>query len=190
MSRPLQAKERWADPAYRARVTASIRQARRSKMWTRISPEAFREIVRKAATLSDIASAVGLASTNHRAVLARIEFENLDISHIPRGRHHNRGRKFPSHEVPLAEVMVEHSAYTAKHLKRRLISEGILKEECALCRQEPSWRGQPLVLILDHKNGVNDDARLENLRLVCPNCGSQLPTFAGRNVKRSAKAGA
>jgi len=40
-----------------------------------------------------------------------------------------------------------------------------------------------MILILDHINGVNNDARLENLRFVCSNCGSQLPTFAARNKK-------
>ena len=39
-------------------------------------------------------------------------------------------------------------------------------------------------LILDHINGVNNDNRLENLRIVCPNCNAGLDTFAGRNTKK------
>ncbi len=40
------------------------------------------------------------------------------------------------------------------------------------------------MLVLDHINGIGDDNRLENLQLVCPNCNSQLATFAGRNIQR------
>jgi hypothetical protein len=35
-------------------------------------------------------------------------------------------------------------------------------------------------LILDHVNGVHDDNRLENLRIVCPNCAATLETHCGR----------
>ncbi len=35
-------------------------------------------------------------------------------------------------------------------------------------------------LVLDHINGVRDDHRLENLRLVCPNCAATLDTHCGR----------
>ena len=43
------------------------------------------------------------------------------------------------------------------------------------------WNGLPLVLVLDHVNGDPEDNRRENLRLVCPNCDSQLPTYKARN---------
>jgi hypothetical protein len=35
-------------------------------------------------------------------------------------------------------------------------------------------------LVLDHINGVPDDNRLENLRVVCPNCAATLDTHCGR----------
>jgi len=50
------------------------------------------------------------------------------------------------------------------------------------------WNGEPLRLILDHENGVNSDNRPENLRLLCPNCDSQLLTRGGRNKDRVEKA--
>ena len=37
-------------------------------------------------------------------------------------------------------------------------------------------------LILDHVNGVRNDNRLENLRIVCPNCNATLDTHCGRNA--------
>lgn len=39
-------------------------------------------------------------------------------------------------------------------------------------------------LQLDHINGINTDNRLENLRLLCPNCHSLTPTFCGKNKKK------
>lgn len=43
------------------------------------------------------------------------------------------------------------------------------------------WQGKPMPLILDHINGINNDNRLENLRFVCSNCDSQLPTYKSKN---------
>lgn len=42
------------------------------------------------------------------------------------------------------------------------------------------WNGRPMGLILDHINGVRDDHRMENLRIVCPNCAATLQTHCGR----------
>ncbi len=58
-----------------------------------------------------------------------------------------------------------------------------LKDECSICKSEAKWLGKPLVLRIDHVNGDKKDCRKENLRKVCPNCDSQLPTFCGRNNK-------
>lgn len=52
---------------------------------------------------------------------------------------------------------------------------------CAICGRPGMWLGLPLALVLDHIDGDPTNNRRENLRLVCPNCDSQLPTYKARN---------
>src|SRR5436190_2885156 len=81
---------------------------------------------------------------------------------------------------PLNEILVEDSTYSRDHLKRRLFAEGLKQRRCELCGQGELWRGRRLALILDHINGVPDDNRLNNLRIVCPNCAATLDTHCAR----------
>jgi hypothetical protein len=85
---------------------------------------------------------------------------------------------------PLEEILVEGSTYSRGSLKRRLWSSGLKPRRCELCGQGELWRGRPMGLILDHVNGVRDDNRLENLRIVCPNCAATLDTHCGRKNRR------
>jgi hypothetical protein len=88
-------------------------------------------------------------------------------------------------ERPLSEILVEGSSFSRGHLKKRLYAAGLKTRRCELCGQGELWRGRRLSLILDHINGIRDDHRLENLRIVCPNCAATLATHCGRNVKRT-----
>lgn len=85
--------------------------------------------------------------------------------------------------TPLAEVLVEHSTYQRGLLKERLFAEGLKHRRCELCGQGELWQGRRMSLILDHANGVHDDNRLDNLRIVCPNCNATLDTHCGRNTR-------
>lgn len=59
-------------------------------------------------------------------------------------------------------------------------------KKCAICKMENMWNGKELHFILDHINGDASNNNEENLRLICPNCDSQLSTFKSKN-KNSAR---
>lgn len=82
--------------------------------------------------------------------------------------------------TPLAEILVVGSSFSRGHLKERLFKSGLKARRCELCGQGEIWRDAPMSLILDHINGVANDHRLENLRIVCPNCAATLDTHCGR----------
>jgi hypothetical protein len=84
---------------------------------------------------------------------------------------------------PLQSVLVEGSSYSRRSLKERLYEEGLMTRRCELCGQGEKWFGGRMSLILDHINGVPDDNRIENLRIVCPNCAATLDTHCGRKNK-------
>jgi len=71
-------------------------------------------------------------------------------------------------------------------LPDRLYLAGLKTPICELCGQGAIWRGRRMGLILDHVNGVRDDNRLENLRIVCPNCAATLDTHCGRKNRDEA----
>lgn len=84
---------------------------------------------------------------------------------------------------PLEEILVRNSTYSRSHLKRRLYEAGLKERLCEICGQDETWQGRAMGLILDHINGIRDDHRLENLRIVCPNCAATLDTHCGRKNK-------
>ena len=69
-------------------------------------------------------------------------------------------------------------------VKKIVIENGFLDNECSICKLGPEWNGVKLVLQLDHINGIYNDNRIENLRILCPNCHSQTATYAGKNARR------
>ncbi len=85
------------------------------------------------------------------------------------------------------EVFVRNSTYPRHRLKARIIRQNLLPYNCNICGIEPIWNDKPMPLILDHVNGVRNDNRIENLRLICSNCDSQLDTYKSRNRKGSVR---
>jgi hypothetical protein len=93
-------------------------------------------------------------------------------------------RSARSRERPIEQLLVQDSTDQRGSLKRRLLREGIKQPVCELCGQGEIWLGGRMSMILDHINGVPNDNRLDNLRMLCPNCNATLATHCGRNTPK------
>jgi len=145
------------------------------RTWT---DEQLRKAVKNNVTTSAVMRELGLnPHANPCSVKKRINYLKIIWPHF-------LGRRYGGRSSPMSlnKIMVKNSTYKGKRLKKRLINLGLLKYKCYICGIK-KWKNKPLVLIMDHINGVRNDNRQKNLRLVCPNCDSQLPTFTGRNIK-------
>ena len=154
----------------------------------RYTDSALIEAVQSSRSIRQVLAKLGLSPTgaNYVSIQRHLRRLQLDTTHMRGQGWLEGGTSFPwANPQPLESILIENSAYqSTSHLKRRIIRDGILPNSCALCGLPPSWQGQPLILILDHINGNRSDHRIENLRLLYPNCNSQQPTFAGKNKGR------
>jgi 5-methylcytosine-specific restriction endonuclease McrA len=160
---------------------------KRSILWA-VSDKELREVVFNSDSVSNILRHFGINNKggNYKTLYARLEHSNISTDHIPKGLGSNKGLKRAAPRgLPLEQYMVKNSTYNRGTLKKRLIKEGLIDNKCNLCGLQNKWQSKPIVLILDHINGISNDHRLENLRILCPNCNSQTDTFAGRNKKIS-----
>jgi len=147
------------------------------KLLTKKVPEkyeynTFLEIVKNSNSILDIARKLYKLPSygNRQTVLKFINLYKFDITHF-----NNNYRGDKTIKITLDKILVENSTYK-RNLKDRLYNEGLKTRKCELCGQGEEWRAQKMSLILDHINGINDDNRIENLRIVCPNCNATLPT--------------
>lgn len=68
-----------------------------------------------------------------------------------------------------------------------LFSKDLKKEfkfdmkKCSICGMKDIWNGRPIMLELDHINGITNDSRISNLRMLCPNCHSQTSNYCNRS---------
>lgn len=123
---------------------------------------------------------------NYDVFRKAVKHFEVDTSHF-RGQGWNKGdhsglcaswRKKRS----LEEILQNGTSYQSYKLKRRLIKEGLKEHKCEACGLA-EWVGQPIPIELDHINGERNDNRLENLRILCPNCHAQTSTYRGKNIK-------
>jgi len=164
------------------------KRKRTSPIW--IIPEnEFQDLLNTSSSFVDILIKVGLDpyNGNHKTLNHRVREGGFDISILEKNRKKNQETHMKSlHKkktYSLEDVLVENSNYGSYNLKQKLLSNNILENKCFECSITDTWNNKPISLQLDHINGINNDNRLENLRILCPNCHSQTETFSGKRHK-------
>lgn len=158
-------------------------------MKTKYTKEKLEEVVKKSKNIADVLNYFNLryAGGSHKIIKNHIANNNIDISHFETPQERiKRLRKsgILGVETPIENVLIENSGYNRKSLKKRLYQLNMKKRECEMCGQGEEWKGRKMSLIIDHINGVWNDNRIENLRIVCPNCNATLDTHCGKNKKQ------
>jgi predicted RNA-binding Zn-ribbon protein involved in translation (DUF1610 family) len=148
------------------------------------SDEDLKKALSESFTVSDIIRKLGLSVSpgNFSTVNNRIKLLNLDSRHL-KGKSCGLGKKISFEK----DVLVENFNGSRRSVKKLILREKLIPFVCSECGLGSIWRGKKLVLRLDHKNGVSNDYRIENLRFLCPNCDSQQETFCSRNRKKRKK---
>lgn len=124
------------------------------------------------------------AGGNYMQIARYIKLRGLCTSHFT-GKGWNKGKSIPGKPLfSLEEIMVKNSTFSLFTLKKRLLRLGLKQKRCEECGWAQMSEDGRIPIELDHINGDRFDNRLENLRILCPNCHSLKPTHRGRNKKR------
>lgn len=154
-----------------------------SRRWSR---EQLKEAVALSKSYRQVIGALGLrmAGGNYEQVKKYIEEYSLDTKHFT-GRAWNKGLKFGSNpRIPLEKILTINSTYQSFKLKNRLFLARLREPKCEECGWAKMSTDGRIPLELDHINGDRHDNRIDNLRILCPNCHSLQPTHRGRNRRK------
>ena len=150
-----------------------------ARTWT---DEHLKEAVVTSKTFSEVARKLGLLTygTNTKTIKKYIAKLNLSTQHFLSVKEQlQEARKLlksKSHDQIFCQNNMDR-----KYIKSVIIKYNLIEYKCEQCHIH-EWLGTRLSLHLDHKNGINNDNRLENLRFLCPNCHSLTDTYCGKSL--------
>jgi hypothetical protein len=158
----------------------------KKRSWT---IEQLEDAVKHSTSIRQVIRKLGLrgAGSNYAQMHKYIEEFALNIDHF-KGQAWNKGLQLVGKpRLTLDQILVNGSTFQSYKLKQRLIAASLKPSECELCGWAKITPDGRLPLELDHINGNRWDNRLENLRILCPNCHSHTPTYRAKNRKKQAR---
>jgi len=159
---------------------------RHSGVWKSMKREFFVDLVRTSTSMSEILRGLGLKIKGSSLMTLKkyMKFFNVDLSEI--GKTADKNKKKIGRWTN-EEVFIENSKATTASAKNRILEQSLIEYKCSKCNNDGNWLNEKLVLQLEHKNGKNNDHRLENLEFLCPNCHTQTKTWGCKNICKTTK---
>lgn len=139
--------------------------------------EYLEDLLKNSENLCDALLKAGLTATsgNYKTINKYIEEFKIDF------KSSSKRKSLIIKRYSNEECFKKGSTISRHHVKKRILRESLIPYECHKCNNKGFWNNQPLILQLEHKNGINNDNTLTNLAFICPNCHSQTETYAAKN---------
>ena len=153
------------------------------RRWTE---EQLKTAAKRSTSVRQVLHLLGLkeAGGNYSQIKKYVDFYKVNISHFT-GPGWSKGMKgIGKPRIPMEKILVKNSTYQSYKLKKRLFAVNLKQPKCEECGWAQRNSDGYLPLELDHINGDHMDNRLENLRVLCPNCHSLKANHRGRNINK------
>lgn len=148
----------------------------RSHSINREHEDTTKEIYKAVTNSKSILEASKKLKQSRKSLKEYVDYNNIDVSHFSP----SIGRKLKKEDLLTLGPKSRNGT-----VKKFILENKLFTEKCSTCGLGPVWNNQPLTLQLDHINGNPKDNKLENLRLLCPNCHAQTSTFCGKNARKN-----
>lgn len=150
-----------------------------------LSDSEFISLFKSCHSYSEVLRSLGLCtsgSASRTVLFARMEI--LSLTHDDLSK--EKPPRTAYNALSDIDIFKENSHISGHALKDHYLKLRTDPYQCDVCGIS-EWNGKHIVLHLDHINGIKTDNRFHNLRLLCPNCDSQMPTYRGKNIKVKGK---
>ena len=164
----------------------------KKEIMSKYTKELLEPLVKQSISMRGVLRKLGLKTSggNNSFIKKKIINYEISINHFL-GQGHMKG-KVPKNKRTKVEfikdILKKEGKVGQSHkIKLKLYKFNLKEEKCEICNLENQWNGELISLHLDHINGINNDNRIENLRILCPNCHSQTKTYAGKKLRKHTK---
>jgi hypothetical protein len=139
----------------------------------------FRRICKESSSMAQASTTLGIHFNTFKRIAVKLDCYNPNQSGKGTSKHKHVVNDYNFSTEDILGGL--HPSYGTFKLKNRLLREGYISNICSVCNIS-EWNDMPLNMELDHIDGDRTNHSIDNLRMLCPNCHAQTPTYRAKNM--------